>query len=202
MLIVTGSMPKVNLEGSPMTSFIMNFGLTILKPFRFLITLFSKKNLARIVAQVVNPNETDELKAISAACGVFIGIIPIWGFQTLAAIFVAMLLKLNKPLVIIFSQVSFPAVFPFIVYWSYQAGQYWVGGKFTAKGIKPGLSLQNMSLHLEQYVYGSISLAMAAALSVGILAFASLKIGRATKKYNAPPQKDLYGSSTPVFAND
>src|ERR1035437_1705181 len=68
------------------------------KPFRFIKTLFSKKSLNKIVNELYNPDQTDELKAFSAAFGIFMGIIPIWGFQTIAAIFLAMALKLNKTL--------------------------------------------------------------------------------------------------------
>ena len=37
-----------------------------------------------------------QLKAVSVAFGIFMGIVPIWGFQLVVAIFLAILFKLNK----------------------------------------------------------------------------------------------------------
>src|SRR5260221_2204305 len=91
-----------------------------LKPQKFIREIFSKKSLNIIIAQLYNPNQSDGLKALSAAFGVFMGIIPIWGFQTLAAIFFAIIFKLNKVLVVIFSHISFPPMMPLVIFLSYK----------------------------------------------------------------------------------
>src|ERR1700694_1132665 len=93
-----------------------------LKPQKFIRDIFSKKSLNVIIAQLYNPDQSDELKALSAAFGVFIGIIPIWGFQTLVAIFFAVVFRLNKVLVVIFSHISFPPMMPLVIFLSYKAG--------------------------------------------------------------------------------
>jgi uncharacterized protein (DUF2062 family) len=140
-------------------------------------SLFTKKTWNGIVAQFYSPDQSDELKAFSVAVGIFMGIIPIWGFQTIAAIFLAVTFKLNKALVIVFSQVSFPAIFPLIVWLSLKTGRYWVGGS------EANLSFKNIDSHLLQYVYGSLTLAVFAALLTGAITFLLLKTFRLLKQY-------------------
>jgi hypothetical protein len=80
-----------------------------IKPRNFFRNIFKKKQWRTALHEhFFNPNETDSLKAISVAFGVFMGIIPIWGFQLVSAIFLSILLKLNKPLVIIAANISIP----------------------------------------------------------------------------------------------
>lgn len=49
---------------------------------------------------IVDPNESDLTKSVSVAVGIFISIVPLWGFQTIVAVAAAFVLRLNKPLVI------------------------------------------------------------------------------------------------------
>ena len=145
-------------------------------------SLFTKKTWAGLVAQLYNPNQSDELKAFSAALGIFMGIIPIWGFQTIAAIFLAVAFKLNKALVVIFSQVSFPAIFPLVIWLSFKVGGFWVGeGNAGTSAVK--LSLSNLNSHLAQYLYGSFTLAVLAAITIGVLTFLTLKAFKLVKQY-------------------
>jgi len=153
-------------------SFLFSFICT--RPRRFILDLLSKKSWNVISEQLFNPNQPDELKAFSAAFGVFMGIIPIWGFQTLAAIFLAVALRLNKSLVVIFSLVSFPPLMPVIIFLSYRIGRFWTGNN---------VSHQNIGKRLEQYIYGSITLAIVAAIAIGLLTFVSLKLVKMLKQY-------------------
>jgi len=143
--------------------------------------LFTKKTWIGLVAQLYDPGQSDELKAFSAAFGIFMGIIPLWGFQTIAAIFLAVAFKLNKALVVIFSQVSFPAIFPLVIWLSFRVGRYWVGGAVTETDAK--LSFGNISSHLMQYIYGSFTLAVLAAITIGVLTFLTFKAFRLAKQY-------------------
>jgi uncharacterized protein (DUF2062 family) len=144
------------------------------KSLRFIKDLFSRKSLNGIIAELFNPIQSDELKALSAAFGVFMGIIPIWGFQTIAAIFVAVTLKLNKTLVGIFLLISVPPILPLIIILSYRFGAYWI--------VNPAAN-ENISRRVEQYIYGSLSLAIVSAIVTGLLAFLLLKFIRAIKQF-------------------
>ena len=41
------------------------------------------------------------------------GIVPIWGFQMLAALFLSYIFRLNKIIVLLFSNISIPPLIPF-----------------------------------------------------------------------------------------
>ncbi len=153
----------------------------------WLINFFSRKNFNKIVAQLFNTNQSDELKALSAAVGVFIGIIPLWGFQTLLVIFLSMALKLNKALVLICSQVSFPPLVPVVLLLSYRVGQYWTGSKDSINAF----SFKNINEHLEQYLYGSITLAVLGAITAGALTYAGLKSAKLVRQFrlDAPARR-------------
>src|ERR1700709_2629333 len=132
-----------------------------------LITAFwSKETLKRIGDQFYNPNETDSVKVFSFGFGIFMGIIPIWGFQTLAAIFLSTLFKLNKTLVGIGALISIPPMMPLIIFLSYRIGGYWMGNNATTHS-----SLQNFNARLLQYICGSFTLAIIGGLAFGLLTF-------------------------------
>jgi uncharacterized protein (DUF2062 family) len=149
-------------------------GLVYLKPLRFIMGIFSKKTLTGVIDELRNPNQSDELKAFSAALGIFVGIVPVWGLQTLLAIFFAWVFKLNKAIVVIFSQVSFPPFMPLIIFLSYKAGKYW---------IENGITRDSFNRRFEQYIYGSLTLAMGGAVVTGIVTLAILKSIKIFKHY-------------------
>jgi uncharacterized protein (DUF2062 family) len=153
------------------------------RPLQFLKMLFSKKTLNKVIAQLYDPAQSDERKAIAAAIGILVGILPIWGFQTLAGIFAAVALKLNKALVILFSQISIPPMIPFIIFLSYKAGGWWMGSHHKELLFSTNLSVKNISENLEQYLYGSFTLAIAGSIIVGLLMYAYLKAIKAIKSY-------------------
>ncbi|HEY2580787.1 MAG TPA: DUF2062 domain-containing protein [Mucilaginibacter sp.] len=153
------------------------------KPRKFIREVFSKKSLTGIINQLYNPSQSDELKALSAAFGIFMGILPIWGLQTLAAIFFAVLLRLNKAVVVIFSQVSFPPLMPLIIFFSYKAGAYWMATTANESDTASKPTQVTNGNHFEQYIYGSIALAIIASITVGILMFAVLKLAKMLKQF-------------------
>ncbi len=142
----------------------------------FLKDLFSKKTLHKIVRQLYNPNQSDLTKAFSAAIGVFIGILPIWGLQTIVAIFTAIGLKLNKVLVLIFVHISFPPMFPLIIFLSYKTGSIYMNVKGKVPNQLNAFSWQFISHNFEQYLYGSITLAILAGIVTGLITFLFLKL--------------------------
>jgi len=148
-----------------------------IRPRNLIRGLFQKKNLQDLVAdQLMNPDETDQLKAVSIGFGVLMGIIPIWGFQLAAAIFLAILLKLNKPLVIIAANISIPPMIPVIIFLSYKMGAFWMPDHATHIKFASDLSLESIRYNLQQYIYGSISLAILAGLASGIMSFCVLRL--------------------------
>lgn len=140
-------------------------------------TLFSKEKSRQFIKNhLFNPQHSAELKASSIGFGVFMGIIPVWGFQLVIAFSLAMLLRLNKALVILAAHISFAPMMPVIIFLSYKAGGYWMGSNNIDIPFSGGISIKSISLHFEQYLYGSISLAIVAGIIAGLLTFTLLKI--------------------------
>jgi glycosyltransferase involved in cell wall biosynthesis len=162
---------------SVLNTFLVVIAFAYIKPRDFFRSLFGKKKSRQaLIEQLLNLNHSDQLKATSVGVGVFSGILPIWGFQLLAGLFVAVIFKLNKPLVIIASNISIPPMIPLVVFLSYKAGGVWMGDKNTDMAFSIHLSVQSISQHLEQYIYGSITLAVIAALLSALLTFTLLRL--------------------------
>ena len=148
-----------------------------IKPRDFIRTLFSRKKMKKVIDEhLFNPHHTPQLKAMSVAFGIFMGIIPIWGFQLVAAIFLAILFKLNKPLVIVAANISIPPMIPIIIFGSYKMGALWMGSNAMQINFSNAITLDSIKKNLLQYIFGSITLAMVAGMVAGLLTFIFLKI--------------------------
>jgi uncharacterized protein (DUF2062 family) len=71
-----------------------------------------------LLKERLNPGQA----AAAVFLGIFIGIVPIYGFQTLAAVGVALLFRLNKPLTVASTFVNNPLLQPLIVVSSVELG--------------------------------------------------------------------------------
>jgi glycosyltransferase involved in cell wall biosynthesis len=115
--------------------------------------------------------------SLAVGLGAFMGIFPIWGYQMIVGVFIAHIFKLNKALVIVATNVSFPPFIPFILYGSLVMGKW-----FVADPIHLTFN-QNIDLHivktgLVQYICGSILLAFLTGILMTLLTYVSLKIRR------------------------
>jgi len=148
-----------------------------IKPRNFFRTLFNREKARKFFLEnFLHAHQSDRIKALSIAFGVFMGIVPIWGFQLVVAIFLAFILGLNKTLVIIAANISIPPMIPLIIYGSYKMGAYWMGTGKTDISFSKNISLSSVSHNFEQYLYGSISLAIVAGAIFGLLTYLMLKI--------------------------
>ncbi|HTI12091.1 MAG TPA: DUF2062 domain-containing protein [Puia sp.] len=148
-----------------------------IKPRDFFRMLFDKKKISRFLNEhLFHPHHSDTVKAASIAFGVFMGIIPIWGFQMLAAVFLAIPLKLNKALVIIASNISIPPMIPLIIFGSYKMGAIWMGANTGSLVFSRNISMESIRNNLRQYILGSCTLAVVAGSIIGLLAFGVLKL--------------------------
>ena len=162
---------------SVLNTILVLITLLYIKPRDFIRTLFSPKKMKKVLDEhLFNPHHSPQLKAISVAFGIFMGIIPIWGFQLVAAIFLAILFKLNKPLVIIAANISIPPMIPVIIFGSYKMGALWMGANAMQINFNSAITLDSIKQNLVQYIYGSITLAIIAAVISGLLTFIFLKL--------------------------
>jgi uncharacterized protein (DUF2062 family) len=98
--------------------------------------------------------------AAAVFLGIFIGIVPIYGFQTLTAVGVAFLLKLNKPLTVAATFISNPVLLPLIIFSSVELGCLLRLGSFQPLTLS---ALANARAHINKeqfviWVIGSVAL--------------------------------------------
>ena len=88
-------------------------------------TSLKKKGLKQFIAEdVLYTQDAPKKKALSVALGIFLGLSPLWGFHTVIVIFLAVLLKLNKVIAFISSNISLPPFIPFVLLLSMQVGNW------------------------------------------------------------------------------
>ena len=131
--------------------------------------------------QFINPKHSALHSALSAGFGVFMGILPIWGYQLLAAIALAHLMKLNKAIVFITANVSLPPMIPVILYISFLTGGWLVGGDSTTVSLSV-ISLNYVKNNLYQYLVGSVVFAIVAGIAVMLLVWLAVFIMRWKKE--------------------
>ena len=162
---------------SVLNTILVLIAFLYIKPRDFIRTIFSRKKMKKVLDEhLFNPHHSAQLKAMSVAFGIFMGIIPIWGFQLVAAIFLAILFKLNKPLVIVAANISIPPMIPVIIFGSYKMGALWMGSNAMQIDFSNAITLDSIKKNLLQYIYGSITLALVAGIAFGLLTFIVLKI--------------------------
>ena len=148
-----------------------------IKPRNFILGLFSKKKRNQFFDQyIIGTGESPAIKATSIAFGIFMGIVPIWGFQLLVAIPSAIFLKLNKALVVLAANISVPPMIPLIIFASYRFGAIWMGDKALNVSRNSLLSWSLSGQHALQYVIGSITLAVLAGTVAGLFSFLAIKV--------------------------
>lgn len=120
--------------------------------------------------------ESASRTASAVAFGVMMSVMPIWGFQTVAALGGAQLLRLNKIIVAAAANVSLPPFIPFIVYGAMRLGG-WVCG------IDVHLSLADASMestggNAVAYAIGSVMLGIAMGIVAWPVTWVVLRIVR------------------------
>lgn len=134
-------------------------------------------NIQRFLKETILHSKESNTKITQAVMlGVFIGILPIWGYQMLLTLLLSHTLKLNKTISIVAANISIPPIIPFILY-----GSYYIGCKVMGQSVNlifSTISLDNIKSVLEQYVLGSIILAFLCSLVVGFITTILLSIFR------------------------
>jgi len=113
--------------------------------------------MRRLVAALWHEGLTPGRAAAAVFVGIFIGNVPIYGFQTLAAIGLAVLFGLNKPLTLAATFINNPLFQPFLVAGSVTLGHFLLTGKWHALAW-PDLSARGLKEGLSDWVAGSVPL--------------------------------------------
>lgn len=142
--------------------------LLYIKP-RNLFKKFKKKSFKQFIKEdVLQTTDSKEVKALSIALGVFIGIVPVWGFQTFLSIFLAAVFKWNKSLSFLGSNISIPPLIPFIVLGSLKIGSFIIPADQPLILDFDHISFESLQTHLLQYIVGSVILATFMSIILGI----------------------------------
>ena len=97
---------------SILNSVLVIVAFLYIKPRNLIITPLRQKGVKKGLRELLfNPAESSFERAASVGFGVFMGIVPIWGFQLLVGIPLAIMMKMNKTLFILAANISiFPPV--------------------------------------------------------------------------------------------
>lgn len=141
-----------------------------IKP-RDLYRTFKKKGIKLFITEnFLGSKDAPLKKSLSVALGVFIGLSPLWGLQTIIVLFLALVLKLNRTIAFAFSNISLPPFIPFIVYAGLKMGDVILNQNSTSENIEIVLSFEALK-NIKAYIIGSIVLAIIGALLFGLLSY-------------------------------
>ena len=156
-----------------------------LKAFKYLT---NNRFTTVVKEQIMLHNENPIKISIAMGFGVFMGLTPIWGFQMLVTVFLAHALRLNKFLVLAFSNISIPPAIPFIIYFSYKIGGLFFNNSIefnaeTLRLLKQQIldghfykTLNEFGYSILQYVTGSLVLGILAGIAVTFISYFLVKI--------------------------
>jgi len=160
---------------SILNTVLVTIALIYIKPRDFFRKL-KKKGLKKFFLEnILESNDSNARKAFSIALGVFIGISPFWGFQTILVLFLAVLLKLNKAIAFAFSNISFPPLIPFVIYGSLKVGSFFVTSDKSLI-LNTDMTFADIQKNIAQYIVGSFILATFMAVLFGLTSYLLLAL--------------------------
>ncbi len=164
------------------------------KVFRYL----TRNKFTKVVKeQIMLHNENPTKISLAIGFGIFMGIVPIWGFQMIVAALLAHLFRLNKIIVLAFSNISIPPFIPVIIYFSYVTGGHFVDNQteFTSDKIQYLVdqiingsfydALNELGYSIMQYVIGSIVLGITLAFIFAAISYLILLFIRSNNSTSA-----------------
>lgn len=160
---------------SILNTVLVIIALVYIKPRDFFRKLKKKGLKQFFLENVLESNDSNTRKSASIALGVFIGICPFWGFQTILVLFLAVFLKLNKAIAFAFSNISFPPFIPFIIYASLKIGSYFISSSKPLI-LNTDMTFDDIQKNIAQYLVGSFILATFMAVLFGLTSYLLLTL--------------------------
>lgn len=149
-----------------------------IKPRDFVRRLLSKDGRRQIYKAIVAvPGESNHTKAISLGFGVFMGIVPIWGFQLAVGIPLAILFRMNKMLFILAANISIPPIMFVIMALSVATGKWMLGIDTIIPDFR-NITLEVVKEEGMAFFLGGTVLAVVAGLFVYLLSLSILALTR------------------------
>jgi len=165
---------------SVLNSILVIIALLWIKP-RDLYYRIHKGGIKKMIMnEILHSQDSNKKLAQSIGFGFFMGIFPVWGFQMLVTVALAIPLKLNKAIALIAANISVPPIIPFIIYFSFLTGGLILGGSALPE-LSSDLSFADVKDDLLQYYLGAIVLSIIFGLITGIISWFLLE------KWRKPP---------------
>ena len=165
---------------SILNTVLVLYAFLIWYPWRF-IHLLTWENIKTFFSKhVFHSKESNIRMAASMGWGIFCGIMPLWGYQMVFAALMAHLMKLNKIVALVFSNISIPPMIPFILY-----GSVWMGAHILGESVAitfTDISLEKVSQSLVQYLVGSFSLAFVLGIITMLIGWTIMVLCKRGKK--------------------
>jgi len=160
---------------SILNTILVFIAIFYIKPLKFFKSI-NKENIQNFKNKhLLNKNESDKIKILSVMLGIFMSVVPVWGYQMLIALFLAYIFKLNKIIVIVASNLSIPPLIPLILYFSYKTGEIILPSNSNNILNISNISLEFVKNNLIQYIIGSFVFAILLSICFGFLTFLYLK---------------------------
>ena len=157
--------------------------LLYIKPRDFFRRAKKKGFKKFFLEDILESNDSNFTKSASIALGIFIGISPFWGFQTILLFTFAALFRLNKVIAFLSSNVSFPPFIPLVIYGSLKTGSLFISSDAPLI-LDSSATLDDIQKNAAQYIVGSLILASVLALSAGLISYLLLTAFSSKNKTN------------------
>lgn len=138
---------------------------------------FTRENIRHFISRhITNSGESNLKITLAVMFGVFMGIVPVWGYQMIVAGVLAHFLKLNKVITLVASNISIPPMIPFLLFGSYATGGLVLGHPILLSLHE--VTFETLKDSLIQYLVGSMVFAVLCGLLAGLICFPLLSLMR------------------------
>lgn len=135
------------------------------------------ENIRMFISEHITRSGESNLRiTLAVMFGVFMGIVPIWGYQMIVAGIAAHFLRLNKVITLVASNISLPPMIPFLLF-----GSYATGGWLLHRPVDLSLhevTFETLKDSLIQYLAGSMVFALLCGAAAGIICITLLSLFR------------------------
>ncbi|MCP2026465.1 glycosyltransferase involved in cell wall biosynthesis [Flavobacterium sp. HSC-32F16] len=169
---------------SILNTVLVTNALLYIKPRDFFRKAKKKGIKKFLLEDILESKDSNFKKSAAIALGIFIGISPFWGFQTILLFTFAALFRLNKVIAFLSSNVSFPPFIPLIIYGSLKTGSFFVSSDAPLI-LDSSATLDDIQKNAAQYIVGSLILATVLALSAGLISYLLLTAFSSKNKTNS-----------------
>lgn len=122
-------------------------------------------------------SENAVVLSFSVAVGILVGVSPFWGWQTMIAVGLSVLFRLNKVITVTASFISIPPVIPFILYLSYMAGGMLLGNQWEGLSTED-ITFDYVKANLIQYIVGAFLLGIVSGTVAGGITYVVIRLKR------------------------